>query len=734
MINSKKAQLTVFIVIGVVIILGLLIFFLFRTTNISTETKAIEAQEVPVTFQPLKDYIDSCIDSVSKEAITQLGMHGGYISLADYGLRARIDSPTQSSAFFFDPSSTDTGIVYWNYFASDNRCETGCSCGSEKPFLRKSDGSPNMERQIQDYIDDNLKSCLRDFISFKRQGINVISSENVKSSVTIRDVDVLVEVNYLVEADKNNNKFEIEDFIRTLDVPLAAIYVLASNIADAEKNNSYLERWTVEQISGLGLGMKQERLPPIAAFELDPSIQPTYWIKQAVSENIKNNMLPVYTPLLSVYGSKNYNYNLMGTFYERATLPLSSEDVELSNFDVTFNYRSWWPIYFDVTGRGIRGQRIGPETMSSSFFSFIGLQRYNFYYDLSYPVLVDIYNEWAFNREGFHFYFGMESNVRNNDPINCSGPGATRYAFSSASLFCNEEEACASVNINTKDGKTGAALDGVKIFYSSGRESCDKGMTSINQAKASATSKLPQCVGSGCSLQVVKDGYFYNPTTYAVRCGISNACSDSNVLCDGESLDITLEPYRYPNVTVMKKKMIKQGEKKWTFNNAAEALLSNEYAVITLNKIKGDESEPDFTQMGTYYGNGSSINLMPGLVPGNYEARIDMFYVLPDSRNRNQIYFQSVEECESGVLGIGEECATIGPYNITQQTIEGGFAGNISITKEMIDNYQNLIFYVISVPDFDTSASVLDAYDLEEITKRDQYIQENYVALKPVVS
>ena len=115
-------------------------------------------------------------------------------------------------------------------------------------------------------------------------------------------------------------------------------------------------------------------------------------------------MLPQYTPFLTVFDSENYKSNLYDTFYERATLPLANPNNNYyGDLEVNFNYFNWWPIYFELTGRGVSGERIGPETTSSSYLSFIGIKRYNFYYDVSYPVLVDIYSEDAFNNEGLHF-------------------------------------------------------------------------------------------------------------------------------------------------------------------------------------------------------------------------------------------------------------------------------------------------------------------------------------------
>lgn len=732
--RNKKGQVTIFIVIGVILLLTAATYVILRVTKQEQPSEQAVISEVPVEFQPINDFVESCIAKTGKDAIKLLGFHGGYTDLNRYGIKANSAEPTEGRAFLFNSNDVKSGVAYWNYFKSDNQCETNCECSSEQPYLKKAEGAPNIEAELEDYVDKNLKICLLDFAAFEKQGFNINTIGDVKTTVTIRENDVLFLVNYKIEAKKGDSEFDIENFIKIVPVKLKKIYELANEIKEKELNFTYLERWTVEQLSGLGLGINGNKLPPIAASELSPSESPVYWIKEEVKNNIINNMLPVYTPFLSVFGTANYNNNLRGTFYERATVPLTSPSgLDYSDLDVKFNYLNWWPIYFDITGRGVSGQIIGPETASSSIFTFLGIKRYNFYYDVSYPILVDIYSPDAFNNEGVHFYFGLETNVRNNRPLNCSGPGQTRYAAPSGSMFCNYNQGCANITIETIDSKTGSPLANANVYYSSGGESCDKGFTELKGAKAIVETSLPQCVGTACSLNIVKDGYWTYPQAYAVRCDTSAICSNENVLCNGESLQLKMEPYRNTSIVLMKKKMLKQAQRTWVFNNAAYDLLDNEYAVITLEKIKSNPAEESLILSGIFYGNQTSMKFLPGLVPGNYASRIDLFYKFPDAEQREVVIFQEVEECED-VLGglLGEECTTLGPYNFTDTIVEGGFVGNITLTKEMLDSNKNIIFYTLSVPDIDTSYDILDVYDLEELGRAENYSQTYKVELKPI--
>ena len=393
--KSKKGQVTLFVIIGVIILIAAGIFLTIRISSQGPSEEEIKTSiaETPVEFQPINDFIESCISKTGEDGIKQLGLHGGYIDLNKYGIQAKSSSPTDGNAFLFNPIDPKGGIVYWNYFKSDNRCESNCQCGSEQPQLYKKDGSPNLETQLENYIEENLETCFQEFKAFESQGFIIETPNKVKSIVNVRQDDVLLYVEYEVNVEKDKSKYTIEEFIETSPVQLRKIYEMAEEITQRQLNYNFLERWTVEQIAGFGLGLNKDKLPPIAASELDPGEAPVYWIKTKVEEDITNNMLPQYTPFLTVFESENYKSNLYDTFYERTTIPLANpNDNYYGDLEVDFNYFNWWPIYFDLTGRGSSGERIGPETTSSSYLSFIGIKRYNFYYDVSYPVLVDIYS------------------------------------------------------------------------------------------------------------------------------------------------------------------------------------------------------------------------------------------------------------------------------------------------------------------------------------------------------
>lgn len=726
--RQVKGQVTTFIVIGIIILLGIILYLIFANKQITSSEG--QAAEVPTEFSPLNEYIESCIAKVGKEGIQQIGYHGGYIDLQRYGLQPKALNPTQGNAFLLNPQDPESGVAYWQYFKSDNECEVNCECGTEQPVLKKEDGGPSVEKQLEDYIVATLPACLNDFSSFKRQGYQITAPDSVKAGARVREEDVLFLVEYPVEATIDGATYTIKEYSAAVPVMLPRMFDAAQSVVAAQRNYTYLEKWTMELISGFGLGIDQNRLPPIAASELDPFSAPTYWVKYNVISDIQKNVLPQYIPFLTVLGSRNFNSNVLGTFYERAIVPVSSEAYDYSGLDVSFKYYTWWNPYIDITGRGIKGERIGPESASSSLFSWVGIQRYNFYYDVSYPVIVDVYDPEAFNGEGMHLMYGIETNVRNNRPLNCSGAGITQYATPTGSLFCDPQQACADVTIETVSAKDNMPLDKVTLYYTGGKESCSAGFTTLSDGTTALSASLPQCVGSACALNAVREGYWFVPESTAVRCDSTSACAQDAVLCNGEMKQLKLEPFRNTSVVVMKKKMLKQKEKTWAFNNQAEPLLSNEYVVITLTKQKENINEEDLVLTAVYRGDEGATTFYPGLIPGTYDAQLDLFYGLPDSKGRNVIEFKKVEECTDVLFS--EKCTDIGPYNISQDMVEGGFVSTVTLTQSMVDA-NRLVFYVLSSPDIDTAYAVLDVYDMEEFGKVQEYNDQNIIYLKPTI-
>jgi len=95
---SKKGQVSMFIIVGVLIVVGIALFFIFRGNAKTDDIINPEVKEV-------RTFVDSCIDKANQDAIEVISLRGGDYYQTDYtneeGVRAYyIDSvehiPTRS--------------------------------------------------------------------------------------------------------------------------------------------------------------------------------------------------------------------------------------------------------------------------------------------------------------------------------------------------------------------------------------------------------------------------------------------------------------------------------------------------------------------------------------------------------------------------------------------------------------------------------------------------------------
>ena len=74
---AKKAQITLFIILGIVILLAVVLFILFRQEIISIRPGEL----IPTEKGKLQNFITACLEQSGGEALTLVGLQGGYIEL-----------------------------------------------------------------------------------------------------------------------------------------------------------------------------------------------------------------------------------------------------------------------------------------------------------------------------------------------------------------------------------------------------------------------------------------------------------------------------------------------------------------------------------------------------------------------------------------------------------------------------------------------------------------------------
>ena len=130
---NKKAQITIFIVIALMIVALTIAFFVFRQLIIPTR--------VPVSLEPVYTTFLSCLENEMNNGIDLMGVQAGYIETPVFELGSDY-MPFSSHLAFLGVS-----IPYWNYISRNNIEK------EQVPTLSQ------MEDQLGNYVEERINLC-----------------------------------------------------------------------------------------------------------------------------------------------------------------------------------------------------------------------------------------------------------------------------------------------------------------------------------------------------------------------------------------------------------------------------------------------------------------------------------------------------------------------------------------------------------------------------------------------
>jgi uncharacterized membrane protein (Fun14 family) len=122
--SKKRGQITIFIVIGIIVLIVfvLSLYFISTISKEKAETAAEKAAAIPLETTAIRNYITSCLKDVSDKGAWIIAVHGGYI----------------------DPE----GKVDYSYYQ-----------GEKVPYLGPTSHTLNdTEREFSNYIVDEIKT------------------------------------------------------------------------------------------------------------------------------------------------------------------------------------------------------------------------------------------------------------------------------------------------------------------------------------------------------------------------------------------------------------------------------------------------------------------------------------------------------------------------------------------------------------------------------------------------
>jgi len=301
---NKKAQLTIFIIIGIVLLFSAaLIIYIKQSITEYKPPVEIAFEEVPTELQPLQRFVTICVESTAKEAIIKAGVQGGYVDASN--IIVNDQDPTSAEGISFSPGS-DVVVPYWHYMKSSNTCNEQCEFDSKQlPLFRRVGTGNSLEEQIDEYVEQKLSGCIRDFFTFRQQGFEIEQS-TIKAFTTIARTDVFVQLDYPLTVIREGRVEKMSKFTARIPVNLGKFYDLAIELTEKEAKTSYLGFMAFNLIDVYS-GIDKNKLPPLAdsTFKRGGFVS---WLHRDVKSNIEE-LLMIHTPALQAIGTSNFQGN-----------------------------------------------------------------------------------------------------------------------------------------------------------------------------------------------------------------------------------------------------------------------------------------------------------------------------------------------------------------------------------------------------------------------------------------
>ena len=443
-LKTKRGQVTLFIILGIVIVMAIIGYFIIRNINPSSDLG---------NFQPAYNYYLDCMQVRTETGIKLLGQSGGYIYTEELPFESgSAYAPTSSQL-----SMGGTGVPYWSYVSGNNVLK------EQKPTL------DSMQEQLSRYVSEGINDCNFDefnndgvFVSIYAGDVDVIINENI--------VDVSMNNPVYFYSEEENNSAVANNHAFSVKSKLGKFYNIASSVFSAEDEQTFLEDY----------GLDVMRLyAPVTGVELTcaPKVFKDDEMMNGIYDGLEANI-----PFLKLRGG---HYELTKEENKYFVVDLE-ENVEE---EISFSYSRDWPTKIEIYGDRIAEPMGMQEGLASLGFCYVP---YHFVYDISFPVLFQVYDDNEM------FQFPMVAIIKNNQARNASLLGDGSSAESELCKYKNQ-----NVRVSTFD-LDGNPVEST-LRFSCLSQGCSIGSTEIKNGEAVVNADFPQCVNG--ILTAYADGY-----------------------------------------------------------------------------------------------------------------------------------------------------------------------------------------------------------------------------------
>ena len=256
--NTKKSQVTIFLILGIVliIIVTMLILVGRQTVKKTSRQETIDAQEASFDIQPINNFVTECLSIVSKDGLKKIGNQGGYLFTSQGG--TLIDYRDTDEGKFF-VNYENSRVVYnifkprfpllhyfpdipsypWKTFPYTDATMTteifevqDIFGVNTMPPLNRSFGSHSMKTQLETFIEKNIDACL-DFSVFKDFNFTKQESE-VEVDLNENDVTIKMEYPIIIRNLVSGETTQLKDFLVKHEVRLGKLHKFVNQLIERD--------------------------------------------------------------------------------------------------------------------------------------------------------------------------------------------------------------------------------------------------------------------------------------------------------------------------------------------------------------------------------------------------------------------------------------------------------------------------------------------------------------------
>ncbi len=369
---SRRGQVTVFIILGLVILIAGVLFILFQQEILTFKPGDLLATEE----QKVKNFMANCLADIGEEALFTLGLQGGYINVP---VNIKTD---ESQHLALSPAVV---VPFW--------------ANGVAPLIPT---LQDIKLRLDDYIEANVPSCVLQDEAFP--GYEFVQKSQVDSETIIGKGGVAFNLNWNIDVLSRSGETITTISKHTAESPikLKDVYETASLIMEREIAEQKVEDITQDLIA-------LEKVP-MAGTEI--SCNRKEWKVEEVKQDLLE-LLRVNIKRLQVEGTSVIEYPDSLPYYQNHYVWNIGDLDELEDdVSVIFSFSPNYPLTFQVTPQR-NGIMSSGSLAQNQIISNLCLQSWKFTYDVEYPVLVKVKDDTTNYEFNIAFMVHLIRNIPN---------------------------------------------------------------------------------------------------------------------------------------------------------------------------------------------------------------------------------------------------------------------------------------------------------------------------------